>query len=363
MLKASAVPLCEHYDVAILDLDGVVYIGADAVEGAPERLTQAASAGMHLAYVTNNASRPPSVIGEHLRGLGVPVDDEDVVTAAQAAARLVAERVRPGAAVYVIGGAGLFEALAELGLTWAQSIAGDGEDAPAAVVSGYAPDLRWKTVIDGAILVKRGTPWIASNTDMTVPTAHGPGPGNGVLVDAVARFAGRDPVVAGKPQQPLFDETLRRVGGRRPLVVGDRLDTDIEGANNAGLDSLLVMTGVTGLAELVSAHPRLRPTYISAGLGGLLAGHPAPEDAPEGGFSVDGWHARVVDAELVVTGEGAADDWWRVVASAAWRHLDDHGGPVDVDRVSVPGSVAAGSTEPAGQHAKAAGSSNDGRGR
>src|SRR3954464_14719219 len=96
-----------------------------------------------------------------------------------------------------------------------------------------------------------------------------PAGGRGARVRRVADFAGREPVVAGKPEPPLFEETLRRVGGDRPLVVGDRLDTDIEGAHNAGWDSLLVLTGVSGLVEVASAPPRLRPTYLAADLAGL----------------------------------------------------------------------------------------------
>ena len=333
MLGRSTAPLAQAYDVAMLDLDGVVYIGADAVPGAAEHLAAAADSGMALAYVTNNAARPPSTVAEHLRELGIPAEDSDVVTSAQAAARLVSEQVEDGAAVYVIGGEGLFEALTERGLKPVQ----DPEAAPAAVVSGYHPDLRWKTVIDGAILVRQGLPWVASNTDRTVPTPNGPGPGNGVLVGAVAEFAQVQPMVAGKPETPLFEETLRRVGGDRPLVVGDRLDTDIEGAVRSGYDSLLVMTGVTGLVELVAAEPHTRPTFVSADLEGLLHEHvcPSPDD---GGWELGGWQAEVEGSALAVVGDGTADDWWRVVAAAAWDHLDRTGSAVDTSRLTPPGT-------------------------
>jgi HAD superfamily hydrolase (TIGR01450 family) len=292
---------------------------------------------MHVAYVTNNASRPPGAVAEHLRDLGIEVEDGDVVTSAQAAARLLAGRLPAGAAVFVIGGEGLEVALDELGLRPVQ----DPADDPAAVVSGFHGDLRWSTVMAGAILVRDGLPWVASNTDMTVPTPSGPGPGNGALVGVVARFADREPVVAGKPEPPLFEETLRRVGGERPLVVGDRLDTDIEGANRTGYDSLLVMTGVSGLVELVAAEEHLRPSYLAADLGGLGRCHPAPTvDGP--GVSSGGWTAGVgEDARLEVTGDGDADGWWRVVATAAWRHLDENGKPVVVDGLEPPSSVGA----------------------
>ena len=323
--------LSEVYDLAMLDLDGVVYIGPDAVPGAPAHLEEAGRAGMRSAYVTNNASRPPSRVAHHLRELGIPARTDDVVTSAQAAARLVADRFGAGAPVFVIGGEGLFFALGEHDLHGIQAPDQD----PVAVVSGYHPDLRWRTVIDGAILVKEGLPWFASNTDLTVPTPRGVGPGNGVLVRVVAEFSGTSPVVAGKPEPPLFQETQRRVGGRRALVVGDRLDTDIEGAVRSGFDSLLVMTGVTTVAELVAAAPQRRPTYIAADLGGLNQPHPAPRR--EGAaWTLRGWESRVEDSTLAVRGDGSVDDYWRVVAAAAWAHLDATGEPARFDTLAVP---------------------------
>ncbi len=277
MLGSSDQVLWDAYDVAMLDLDGVVYIGRDAVPGAPAHLARARAAGMQLAYVTNNASRPPSSVAAHLRDLGIEVADDDVVTSAQAAARLLSEQLDEGAAVFLVGGEGLEVALREQGLEPVQDATLPDGSKPAAVVSGFHGDLRWATVIAGAILVREGLPWVASNTDLTVPTPQGPGPGNGALVGVVARFAEREPVVAGKPEPPLFEETLRRVGGSLPLVVGDRLDTDIEGANRTGYDSLLVMTGVTGLRELCAATPEARPTYVAADLGALARPQPTIE--------------------------------------------------------------------------------------
>ncbi len=340
MLQASEKPLWDRYDVALLDLDGVVYVGPDAVPGAPEHLERAAEAGMRLAYVTNNAARPPAVVAQHLRELGVPAADEDVVTSAQAAARLLSERCAAGAAVFVIGGEGLFEALTERGLRPVQSL----EENPVAVVSGYHRDLRWGTVTDGAILVAGGLPWVAANTDQSVPTPHGRGPGNGVLVDAVATFTGASPEVAGKPLPPLFEESVRRVGGRRPLVVGDRLDTDIEGATRSGLDSLLVLTGVTGLAELVAATPDQRPTYLSTDLAGMATPHEAPQVGSDGVVHCGEVRVQVHEGAVQVSGDGDAESWWRAVAVAAWQHLDATGERVVVDDVRPPSSV---STRPA----------------
>ena len=151
----------------------------------------------------------------------------------------------------------------------------------------------------------------------------------------VAEFAEREPQVAGKPERPLFEETLTRVGGERPLVIGDRLDTDIAGAVTMGWDSLLVLTGVTGLDELVSAAKGERPTFIAPDLAGLSEPHDAPE-VDDDGARLGGWTGTVQDGSLSVSGDGSAADWWRVVAVAAWAHLDSTGQPVGTDGVEPP---------------------------
>ena len=337
MLARCEVPLCEAYDLAMLDLDGVVYVGGEGVAGAAEHLAAVRDTGMRTAYVTNNASRPPAAVAARLTGVGVPARPEEVVTSAQAAARLLRERLGAGARVALLGATGLAEALTEERLL-AVSV---GDEAAVALVTGYGPDVRWAEVMRAAVRVRDGLWWVASNTDHTIPTGFGVAPGHGVLVDTIRRFAGVDPVVAGKPQPPLLRETIRRVGGRRPLMVGDRLDTDIVGARNAGVDSLLVLTGVTGLGELVSAGPQLRPTYLSPDLGGLRTRHPVPDLDAQGVAtpavaSLGGWRAAAPDGRLEVSGRGCAADWWRVVATAAWAHLDARGTPVEVGGLPTP---------------------------
>lgn len=332
MLGSCPEPLSSAYDVAVLDLDGVVYVGPDAVDGAPAALNQAQSGGMHLAFVTNNAARPPGEIGTHLRELGVDAHDEDVVTSAQAAARLLAQQLAPGSRVLVLGGRGLEVALEERDLVPVTT----PDDDVAAVAQGYGPDMPWKRVVRGAILVRSGLPWVASNTDMTIPIAGGIGPGNGALVKLVGEFAEREPQVAGKPSPPLFEETISRVGGDHPLVVGDRLDTDIEGAVAMGWDSLLVLTGVTGLEELVQARPEHRPTYLAPDLAALAEPQRSP-DRGDGEVTLGGWRAAVSSGSLRVSGAGGVADWWRVVAVAAWAHLDDTGEPVATDGLLPPG--------------------------
>jgi glycerol 3-phosphatase-2 len=327
-LGGSTEPLDRRYDLAMVDLDGVVYVGREAVPGAPEHLARAGAAGMRIAFITNNAARPPERVAAHLRELGVDAAPADVVTSAQAAASLLSERLGKGAPVLVLGDVGLSEAVSAAGLV----PVGVDDDAEA-VVTGYGPDVRWRDIMRAAVRIRDGLWWVASNADLTIPTPYGLAPGHGVLVETVRRFSGVTPVVAGKPSRPLLDETVRRCGGDRPLMVGDRLDTDIAGANAADVDSLLVLTGVTGLEELVAAGPELRPTYLAPDLAGLDQPHPelSVEDV-----SLGGWSARTDDGALTVEGDGDAADWWRVVAVAAWRHLDEVGRPVATDAISPP---------------------------
>jgi len=336
VLAASTDPLTTAYDLAMLDLDGVVYVGSDAVPGAAEHVRAIRAAGMRTAFITNNAARPPEAVAAHLTALGVAAETGDVVTSAQAAAHLLLERFGEGASVVLLGGEGLQAALVEAGL-----VPVGVEDDAVAAVSGYGPDVLWRDIMRVAVRVREGLPWLASNADATIPTPFGLAPGHGVLVDTLARFTGRTPVVAGKPQRPLLDETVRRVGGRRPLMVGDRLDTDIEGARNAEVDSLLVMTGVTGISELVAARADHRPTYLSADLSGLLTPHPAPVSRRDG-WSVGGWEAAVHDGRLTASGAGSVDDWWRAVAAAAWAHLDATGTVADITALGIPDAAGVG---------------------
>ncbi|MFF9313555.1 HAD hydrolase-like protein [Streptomyces sp. NPDC014748] len=312
--EGSGQALSEAYDTALLDLDGVVYAGGDAIAHAVDSLAAARDGGMRLAYVTNNALRTPDAVAAHLTELGIPAAGPDVVTSAQAVARLIADQVPAGARVLVVGGEGLRVALRERGLEPVES----ADDDPAAVVQGYGgPELPWGRFAEACYAVRRGVPWFASNTDLTIPGARGIAPGNGAAVEVVRIATGAEPQVAGKPLPPMHRETILRTGAKRPLVVGDRLDTDIEGAFNGGVDSLLVLTGVTDGAQLLAAPPRHRPTYVDADLRGLLTGQ--PEITREGdGFRCGGWTASAGDDRLDLAGDGQPLDGLRALCAAAW---------------------------------------------
>ncbi|MFJ9850675.1 HAD-IIA family hydrolase [Streptomyces sp. NPDC101150] len=320
--------LSEAYDTALLDLDGVVYAGGEAIAHAVESLTAAREGGMHLAYVTNNAARTPQAVADQLSGFGLPTGADDVITSAQAVARLISEQVPAGARVLAIGGEGLRVALHERGLEPVAS----ADDDPAAVVQGYDPTLDWARLAEAAYAVQRGVPWFASNTDLTIPKERGIAPGNGALVEVVRIAAGGSPQVAGKPQPPMHRESVLRTGARRPLVVGDRLDTDIEGAYNGGVDSLLVLTGVTTAAELLAAPPQHRPTYVDADLRGVLGPQP-PVTREDDGFRCGGWRAAVAGGALVLDGDGGQMDGLRALCAAAWTAAGDGSYAADAGKV------------------------------
>jgi glycerol 3-phosphatase-2 len=312
-LRPSPEPLVSGYDVALLDLDGVVYIGGAAIPGAAEALHKAGAAGMRLAYVTNNAFRTPAAVAALLTSLGVPAAAQDVVTSAQAAARLLAERLPAGAPVLVIGGSGLRLALRERGLRPVSTAA----EKPLAVVQGYSPDVSYSMLAEGGLAVAAGALFVASNGDLTIPGRRGIAPGNGSLIQVVATATGVRPLVAGKPEPPLHRESVLRTGARHPLVVGDRLDTDIESAHRVGADSLLVLTGVTGPAEAVLAPPSQRPTYLAEDLAGLLEPHPGIEET-DGGYGCGGWTARLDGGRLDLSGQGERIDGLRALCAAVW---------------------------------------------
>lgn len=330
-LASTTAALHSTHDLAMLDLDGVVYLGPTPIDGAADALGAAREAGMRLAYLTNNASRTAGDVAAHLREIGMPpLADSDVVTSAQAVARLVAADLPAGSAVLLIGGRGLQVPLEEQGLRCVASL----EDGPAAVVQGYHPDLGWRDLAEAAYAVGSGLPWYASNTDLTIPTPRGVAPGNGALVQAVSTATGRQPIVAGKPERPLFDATTARLGGERPLMVGDRLDTDIDGAIRSGIASLAVLTGVSPLAEIFAAGPGHRPDYVSWDLSGLGQVHAPVQVADRQAQCGEARATLDADGAIQISGAGPRDtSALRAAVQLAWSTRDTS------DRTAVPGGT------------------------
>ena len=313
--------LVDAYDAALFDLDGVVYLGPVAVAGAAEGVRSLRERGTRVGFVTNNAARPPAAVAEHLDEIGIAATADDVVTSAQAGAELLAQRFAAGSAVLAVGGRGVWEALEEVGLIGV----GSADDQPVAVLQGFGFDLTWAQLNEAAIAIHRGAHWVATNIDPTRPTDRGIVPGNGAAVDAVRQAVPVDPEVAGKPYRPLMDVTVARLGAERPIFVGDRLDTDIAGAVTAGLDSMLVLTGAHGAADLVAAAPGSRPTHLGYDLRDLL--RPVRECTERPGEADCGAQTAVVDSGRITLNESpqdrssAVDALW-ATATLAWRAAD-----------------------------------------
>jgi glycerol-1-phosphatase len=318
-VSVTAAAVIDGYDAALFDLDGVVYLGPVAVPGAAEGIAALRRRGARVGFVTNNAARPPAAVADHLAELGIPAATEDVVTSAQAGADLVRHRFGPAARVLVVGGEGVVAALTEAELVPVWS----ADEAPVAVLQGWGFELTWQQLNEAAIAIHRGAHWVATNTDPTRPTDRGLVPGNGAAVAAVAMAVPVTPEVAGKPYRPLLDDTVARIGARRPIFVGDRLDTDIAGAVNAGLDSMLVLTGSHGPADLLVARPAERPTHVGYDLRALLD-PPLVVTAEAGGWRCDSAHATVADRTVRLSGAptDSVPGLW-AAAHAAWAAADE----------------------------------------
>ncbi|WP_430646707.1 HAD-IIA family hydrolase [Agromyces sp. GXS1127] len=317
---ATSAPL-DGVDAVFADLDGVVYAGPHAIPHAVESLNRVGES-LPVAYITNNASRSDEQVAAHLSSLGLSVAPREVVTSPQAAMRLLAASVAPGALVLVVGGDGIVTELERGGYRVTRS----ADDGPDAVMQGFHPDVGWRQLAEAAFALNAhggpgepgGIPWIATNMDWTIPVERGIAPGNGTLVSAVHTAAGRFPEVAGKPETPIFDEARERFGARRPLMIGDRLDTDIRGANRAGIASLVVLTGIDRAKQVLAADAASRPDFIVSDLRQLHEPYPETERR-RGAVRVGGAEVRVDGRRVVVERDGDPLDLLRAACTAIWE--------------------------------------------
>lgn len=305
-------------DLLLADLDGVIYRGAEAIAHAVESVNRVAE-HIPVAYVTNNASRTDASVAEHLSQLGLDVKPTDVVTSPQAAVRLLAGLVPAGSTVLAVGGEGLTFELVKAGFVPTAS----AFDNPAAVIQGFATTVGWEQLAEASFALHSeveggGIPWVATNTDWTIPVARGIAPGNGTLVSAVHSAVGRLPVVAGKPEVAIYQEALRRFGAENALFIGDRLDTDILGANRAGITSLFVLTGVDGAKQLLAADSQSRPTFILEDLRQLHEPYPQTIRSEDGRVAVGGSAVRIRENRVELEVAGERIDLIRAAAAAIW---------------------------------------------
>ena len=263
-----------------------------------------------MAFVTNNASRRADTVAAHLTELGIPATAADVVTSGQAIAHWLSSRLPRSASLLVLGTEALAEEMTDAGFTLT-----DSADGAQAVVQGLDPMTSWTDLAEASVAIRAGALWVAGNRDSTYPSPRGPLPGNGAMVQALVTATGLAPVVVGKPEPELHRTSVERVDAQRPLVVGDRLDTDVLGAVRAGADSLLLLTGVTDRDELLAAPEGMRPTYVASDLRGLLIAHEAP--VVQSGEATCGGHRAWYDGEALRV-SGVGDDALRAACALAW---------------------------------------------
>jgi glycerol 3-phosphatase-2 len=315
----------DSYDAVLFDLDGVIYLGPVGVPGAAEGIAELHDRGTKIGFVTKNAARPPVAVADHLVELGIPASAADVVTSAQAAAHLLINRFGAGARILAVGGEGVTLALSEAGLVPVHS----ADDHPVAVIQGYGFDLKWQELNEAAIAIHKGAHWVATNIDPTRPTERGLVPGNGAAVAAVQMAVQSQPEVAGKPYRPLLDDTVDRLGAHHPLFVGDRLDTDVAGAVNAGLDSMLVLSGSHRAEQLISAIPGERPTFVGDDLRALLR-PPLALSQSDSEFRCGSATASAMNGKLTIESNDSTkiEAIWAAAHAAWWAA--DHGLVIDV---------------------------------
>ncbi len=307
--------LLDGIDLVLADLDGVIYRGAGAIPYAVESMN-AIAAPARVAYITNNASRTDASVAEHLRSLGLRAAARDVVTSPQAAVRLMRGLVPTGSRILVIGGEGLTTEVERAGFVVVDS----AEAAPAAVIQGFHPSVGWTQLAEAAFALQgegAALPWVATNTDWTIPQARGTAPGNGTLVSAVHTAIGRLPTVAGKPEIAIFQEAMTRFAATSALMIGDRLDTDILGANRVDIPSVLVLTGIDQAKQVLAAVPAERPTYLLEDLRGLHEDY--PQTVEQDGLTVVGTAAVRRTGHVLTVERGSGIDMLRAGAAAIWN--------------------------------------------
>lgn len=335
-LKGAPEALASAYDLALLDLDGVVYLLHEPIPEAAATLAALPGLECDPVFVTNNASRSPETVAEALRGMNIPAEADQVLTSAQVVAEALRERLGEGALILVAGSDALRRAVEGQGLVpTSDPVAAQG------IAYGMIPTMTWRDLADVTIAARTGAVWAATNVDATLPTPDGPLPGTGAIAGAIATALGRGPdIVAGKPQPGIYRAAMARKPNGRAIMVGDRPDSDIAGANRAGIDSLLVFTGVVSPRLALRLPPEERPTYLGWSLAALTEPHPEPDwnDAVDR-IDCGGWTAALEDGKIVLSGQGDELDAWRALCELSWAAADMAG--YDPTRSPVPRGEAA----------------------
>ena len=311
----AAKSLASHYDTVLADLDGVIYEGSLPIAGAAEGILALKKQGLKVGFVTNNSSRKTETIAEQLAGFGVHAEPDEIISSGQTGVELMQGMVEPGAKVLVVGGEGLRARVEAAGFELVQDAAGE----PQAVIQGFSPDLTWRQLAEASFAIARGAVWVATNSDWTIPQERGLAPGNGTMLAAVHTATGIFAKVAGKPEPAIFETAVRVFESKSTLFVGDRLDTDILGANRAHIDSVLVLTGVSTRKDLLAAQKEERPAFIVESMLDLLEASIEPTHTKHGFRCGDALVERLLDRIVVVEGDPTSVEALRAACSVIWN--------------------------------------------
>lgn len=308
------------YDAILLDLDGVVYRGKQAIDGAAEALQTWHERSVPYCFITNNAARDVAEIAQTISSFNIFCTPDHVRTSAQAAAEKLARDIDSTSTVLVLGSEFLKTCVASWGFT---VVTPEDRDlltthTPEAVVQGFGPDTSWTDLSWAITAVRNGAQFRPTNPDKSIPTGRGIMPGNGTFVDIVTRYSNADPVFAGKPEPTMLHQSIEALNASTPLMVGDQLETDIEAAVAAGIDSALVLTGVTGVDTALQAPKHQRPTRIIARLTDLFEDLPATEVGPTEARCGSG-HVRITNGTVAHDG----DSLLAANAALAFAHAHD----------------------------------------
>ena len=310
-----AKPLVSEYDTVFFDLDGVIYAGANAIPGAVEAVGKLQSNYINVGYITNNSSRKPETIAQQLKNFGIRAKADDVISSGQTGVELLSTMIDPGSKVLVVGGEGLRQFVSQAGFQIVES----SDQEPAAVIQGFSPDVAWVHLAEASYAIARGAKWVATNSDWTIPREKGLAPGNGTLVSAVHTAVGILPEVAGKPEPAIFSTATRHFSSRKPVFIGDRIDTDIVGANRAGMDSILVLTGVSTRKELLGIDAGGRPKFVIENLAQLFEKYESPK-ATKFGFSCMGVRVELLAGKVrVIDGDPKSLGALRAACAVIWN--------------------------------------------
>ncbi len=325
-LHGSRKPLVETADVLLIDLDGVCYAGTRDIPNAAAGLAAAREAGIKFQFVTNNASRTPQQVAEKLKGHQIAAAPEEIMTAAMDAVEILTQKIEPASKVLVIGTQALRDTVAEAGF----EVVSRASEQPAAVIQGYGAEVGWEQLSEAAYAINAGALFMATNLDATLPTEHGFALGNGSLVAAVEHATGQKPFAGGKPFAGIYRKAASHAGASKPLVVGDRLDTDIAGAVAADMLSFHVLTGVSDAKAVALAYPERRPSYLGLDLTDLNRVHPGPVHQPTGAWTSGESAAFMVaedgrvlrEDEPVDNGAVLSLEDYRALVAAVWDARD-----------------------------------------